>query len=278
MSRRVRPLALLLPALALVAASPASAPPDDLVRQGNSAVARQKFADALKLYERAEERATDPGLVAFNEGVALYQQGDYARAEVQFRLARQDATGRRQVWARYNLASSLIQAAGDREVAKLAEAIGLLEGCLRDDEADERLAANARHNLELAKLLWLQAKARPNPQKDKPPQDDENPKQPPPPKPPPSQQSGGDEGAGPKQGMGERERGQQNGEKPIQADGQPAPGDGTLPVIPDREELVPMSREEAEAHLRQAIERVMQEGRAHRQRSVRVPSGKVRDW
>ena len=70
MTRRVRPLALLLPVLALVAAGPAPAPPDDLVRQGNGAVARQKFADALKLYERAEERATDPGLVAFKIGRA----------------------------------------------------------------------------------------------------------------------------------------------------------------------------------------------------------------
>jgi tetratricopeptide (TPR) repeat protein len=277
MTRRVAPLALLLPALALVGAGPAPVPPDELVRQGNGAVARQKYAEAVKLYEQAEGQATDPGLVAFNEGVAFYQQGDYARAEAQFRLARQDATGRRRVWADYDLAANLIQAAGDRDAAKLAEAIGLLEECLRNDETDERLAANARHNLELAKLLWLQAKARPNPQKDKPP-DEENPQPPPPPKPQPNQQPGGDDGTGGKQGLGQNERGQQDGQKPAQADGQPAPGEGTLPVIPDREELVPMSREEAEAHLRQATERVMQEGRAHRRGSVRVPSGKVRDW
>src|SRR5262245_2940184 len=243
MTRRVAPLALLLPALALVAAGPAPPPPDELVRQGNGAVARQKYADALKLYEQAEGQATDPGLVAFNEGVAFYQQGASARAELQSRLARQDATGRRQVWAGYDLAASLIQAAGDREAAKLAEAIGLLEECLRHDEADERLAANARHNLELAKLLWLQAKARPNPQKDKPTPDDENPK-PPPPSKRPTRQQGGDDGNGGKQGLGQNERGQQDGQKPVQADGQPAPGEGTLPVIPDREELVPMSREE----------------------------------
>ena len=53
---------------------------------------------------------------------------------------------------------------------------------------------------------------------------------------------------------------------------------GTLPVIPDSDELAPMSREDAEAHLRQAVQKVMQEGRAYRQRSVRVPSDKVRDW
>jgi tetratricopeptide (TPR) repeat protein len=276
MTRRVRPLALLLPALVLVAAGPASAPPDELVRQGNGAATRQNYADALKLYERAEERTTDPGLVAFNEGVAFYQQGDYAKAELHFRLARQDATGRRQVWAAYNLAASLMQTAGDRDAGKLAEAIGLLEGCLRQDETDEQLAANARHNLELAKLLWLQAKARPNPHKDRPPEED-NPK--PPPKPESNRQPGDDPGsANPTKGAFGQDRAQDKGQQPTPADGQPAPGEGTLPVIPDREELVPMSREEAEAHLRQAIEKVMQEGRSHRQRSVKVLSGKVRDW
>jgi tetratricopeptide (TPR) repeat protein len=278
MTRRVRPLALLLPALALVAAGPASVPPDELVRQGNGAVGRQKFADALQLYERAEERATDPGLVAFNEGVAFYQQGNYARAEMQFRLARQDAVGRRQVWVDYDLACSLIRAADDRDVAKLAEAIGLLEACLHHDQADERLAANSRHNLELAKLLWLQAKARPNPPKDNPPQEDEDPSKPPPPRPQANRQPGDDDGSGGKSGLGQKERGPQNGEKPTRAEGDPAPGEGTLPVIPDRDELVPMSREEAEAHLRQAIERVLKEARAHGQRPVRRSSGKVRDW
>jgi tetratricopeptide (TPR) repeat protein len=280
MTRRIAPLALLLPALALLGAAPVAAPPDELIRQGNGAVSRQKYADALKLYERAEERATDPGLVAFNEGVALYQQGDYARAELQFRLARQDAVGRRRLWASYNLASSLVQGAGDRDAAKLAEAISLLEACLSHDEIDDHLAASARHNLELAKVLWLQARARPNPQKDKSPQEDEDPKQPPPPKPQSNQQPGGEEGsANSAKGLGGQERLTDKGQQQTGPDGEPAPGEGTLPVIPDREELVPMSREEAEAHLRQAIEAVMKEGRTHRQqRSVKAPSGKVRDW
>jgi hypothetical protein len=277
MTRRVRALALLLPALALVAAGPASAPPDELVRQGNEAVGRKQYAGALVLYDRAEERTTDPGLVAFNEGVALYQQGDYPRAEVHFRLARQDATGRRRLGATYDLACSLVRAAGDRDVAKLAEAVSLFGSCLRDEGADERLAADARHNLELAKLLWLQAKARPD-AKENQPKDDENPRAQPP-KPEPARQPGTDDGSAGSQGNGDRSRATpQPGQEPIKADGQQAPGEGTLPVIPDRDELVPMSREDAEAHLRQAIERVKQEGRTHRQGTMRAPSSKVRDW
>lgn len=280
MTRRLRPLWLLLPALALVAAGPAAAPPDELVRRANDAVGRKQYADALKLYDRAEERTTDPGLVAFNEGVALYQQGDYAQAEAHFRLARQDATGRRQVWAAYNLAASLLQTADERDVAKLAEAVNLFEDCLRREEIDDRLAADARHNLELAKRLWVEAKARPDAKPDTAPKNDDDPK-PQPPKPPDEgKQPGGNDGSAAPKGSGDRAHVKpEDGQEPINADGQQTPGDnGTLPVIPDREELVPMSREEAEAHLRQATERVMREGRSHRQRSVRVPSGKVRDW
>jgi hypothetical protein len=47
------------------------AAPDDLVRQGNAAYARGRFADALDLYTRAEERTTDPGLIAFIKDAAL---------------------------------------------------------------------------------------------------------------------------------------------------------------------------------------------------------------
>ncbi len=277
MTRRVRPLGLLL--LALVAAAPASAPPDELVRRGNDAVGRQQYGEALKLYDRAEERATDPGLVAFDEGVAFYQQGNYAKAEAHFRLALPDAAGRRRVCAAYNLAASLVQVAGDSDAAKLAEAVGLFEECLHGEAADEPLVADARHNLELAKMLWVRAKARPTPHKEKPPQEDENPK-PPPPKPEPAKQPGGEDGsASPTKGSDRGARvTPEEGKEPIKADGQKAPGAGNLPVIPDRDELAPMSREEAEAHLREAVQKVLQEGRAYRQRSQKMPPAKVRDW
>jgi len=277
MMPRVRSLWLLLPVLALIAAGPAASPPDDLIRRGNDAVGRKQYGDALQLYDLAEERATDPGLVAFNAGVALYHQGNYPKAEAHFRLARQDATGPRRAWAAYNLGACLLQTAGANDVARLDEAVHLFQECA---DQDERLAADARHNLELAKLLWLQARARPDPQRDKAPPDEENPGRPPPPKQDPVKQPGGDDGPGsPVKGSAERQHvAAQGGPDPIQTDAQPAPGEGSLPVIPDRDELVPMSREEAEAHLRQAIERVTQEGRAHQRRPPRMSSGKVRDW
>jgi tetratricopeptide (TPR) repeat protein len=277
MKQRIAWILVLLPAL--VSAAPTAISPDDLVRRGNEALAQQQYTEALKLYDRAGERTTDPGLVAFDAGVALYQQGDYARAEGQFRLAYQDAAGRRRPWVDYNLASALIKTAGDRGAAKLAEAVGLLEDCLQQLEPDDPLAADARHNLELARMLWLEARARSDPQKDRPPQEDEDPTKPQPPRPEPVKQPGGDDGSGnPAKGPGQRELGKEQGQQAVGADGQPLPGEGALPTIPDREELVPMSREEAEAHLRQAVERVLNERRAHVQRPATVPSGKVRDW
>jgi tetratricopeptide (TPR) repeat protein len=280
MTRRLQLLGLVLPALALVAAGPASVPPDELVRRANDALGRKQYVDALKLYDRAEERSTDPGLVAFDEGVAFYQKGDYAEAEVHFRLARQDATGRRQIFATYNLAASIVQLPGDADPAKLAEAIRLFEDCLRQDDTDEHLAADARHNLELAKMLWVQAKARPNSQKEKPPDDPDENHKPPQARPEPQPQPGqADASANPSKGTSDRRPvTPDQGTEPIKTDSQQAPGDGNLPVIPDRDELTPMSREEAEAHLRQAIEKVIKEGRSHRKSSQKPPSSKVRDW
>ena len=242
MTRRIRSLWLLLPALALVAAAPPAVPPDELVRQGNAAAGREDYPKALELYEQAEERTTDPGQIAFNEGVVLYRDGKFAQAEMHFRLARQDATGRRQMWAAYDLAASLVQDAGDSDAAKLTEAIGLLEECLRHEEVDEGFAADVRHNLELAKALWVKAKARAVPPNDKPPPDQEDPKQQRP-KPETIQNpDGNDAQPSPTRGPGDRIRVPQgSGEEPIKTEGQPAPGAGNLPVIPDRAELVPMT-------------------------------------
>ncbi len=283
MTRRLKALWLLLPAVTFIAAKPAAEPPDELVRQANEAVGRKQYIDALKLYDRAEERSTDPGLVAFNEGVALYQKGDYAGAEVHFRLALQDAdpADERRPFALYNLAASIVQAPGDGDPAKLAEAVRLFEECLRHDHVSDRLAADARHNLELAKMLWVQAKAKPAPPPAKPPDEQDDPPKQPPPKPQPAPQPGeGSDSASPAKGTAGRTPAQaQPGQEPIKApDGDQAPGDGNLPVIPDRDELAPMSREEAEAHLRQAIDKVMREGRTHRQQRQKPPSSKVRDW
>ena len=75
---------LLLPcAVLVIAATNSDSSPDAVIRRGNEAFARGDYAEALALYQRAEERTSDPGLSAFNQGMARYQlarldpSGDY---------------------------------------------------------------------------------------------------------------------------------------------------------------------------------------------------------
>src|SRR5262249_13606724 len=88
---RIRLLVSLSPCLLVSLLAAAPEPPDDLVRQGNAAFERGEVTGAEGLYGKAEERAVDPGLVAFNKADALYQQEKYREAEVHFRRALGDA-------------------------------------------------------------------------------------------------------------------------------------------------------------------------------------------
>jgi len=79
MQSRIRATTLLLLVVLLLGAAP-DANPDELGRQGNAAFERQDFRAALDFYTRAEERIINPGLVAYNKGVALYKLGDFHAA------------------------------------------------------------------------------------------------------------------------------------------------------------------------------------------------------
>lgn len=133
--------------------------PDELVRAGNAAVARGDYDAAVTQYTAAEERTLDPGLVAFNKANALYLRGQFAEAERYFTrsLDDLDAPTDRRCHALYNRGVCLIRQGG---LSKLRTAIDSLERCLQLNLTDEGLLADARHNLELAKLLWVEARAK----------------------------------------------------------------------------------------------------------------------
>src|SRR5207237_4866152 len=114
----------------------------------------------IDFYSRAEESVTDPGLVAFNKAAALYHLGRYREAELYYRYGRDEATGLRRARLLYSLGNCLLQQAQDRDTRRLKEAMSFYEACMQHEAADASLTADARHNLELARLLWLQAKAR----------------------------------------------------------------------------------------------------------------------
>jgi tetratricopeptide (TPR) repeat protein len=165
-------LATLL-ALVLLSAGPPPSP-DELIRQGNAAVERGEFGDAFLFYQQAEERGSDPGLIAFNKANAYYQLSDYRRAENHYRMALDDAaiSSERRARAVYNLGNCLVQQASERDLRMLRDAIRCYELCL-EAVADAGLKSDAMHNLELAKLLWNKARAKsskpPDPNSDEPP-------------------------------------------------------------------------------------------------------------
>jgi tetratricopeptide (TPR) repeat protein len=265
--------------------------PDQLLRQGNDAFNREDYAAAVDWYTHAEEQTTDPGLVAFDKAAALYRlaeqnqeggrrAGLFREAELHYRRSLEDATGDRRAAALYGLGNALVQQGQALGAQALQEAIGCYRECLRLN-AREPEPADVRHNLELARILWLQAKSSRNKpdsgSEDKPEQQE------PPPKPDPArgQQPGEAEPAGGdvRPGGGEPKPVQlQPGDKPIQTDQRGAPGKGQLPPVPDEDKLVPLPPEDATAHLQRALDRILKERREHQQRSARTPSASVKDW
>jgi Ca-activated chloride channel family protein len=263
-------------AVVLISAAPAS-DSINLVRHGNAAFERGDYPAAVRFYEQAEPLITDPGLVAQNLAAALFRLERYRDAELHYRYCLSDATGPRRARALYDLATCLVQEEQGRNRQLLTEAIGLYQQCLREPEIEESLATDARHNLELAKLLRLQA---PPPKKDREgddPQKSEpkNSSDEPPPTAP--------EQPNPTAGQPELNKGQPQhtspapGDQPIPTDQRQA-GRGNLPPVPDQDKLVPMSPEDAALHLQRATQRILREHRSYQLSSSAGAGRSVKPW
>jgi hypothetical protein len=252
---------------------------EEWIRRGNAAFARADFAAAADFYSRAEEGATDPGLVAFNKAAALYHLGRYREAELHYRYGRDEATGLRRARLLYGLGNSILQQAQDRDARRLKEAMNFYELCLQQEAADGALIADARHNLELARLLWLKAKARkdggePNTSE----QENNNERK--------NQDDAGLQGD-PTRAMMQDERGKAGtlagmpndaGATPAGMEKTPPPGKGNLPTLPDTDDLAPLSAEDAADYLEQAAARIQQERQEHLHQPVPALSSNVKDW
>jgi tetratricopeptide (TPR) repeat protein len=230
---------------------------------------------------QAEERITDPGLVAFNKAAALYRLGRYREAELHYRRCLENAEEPRRARAFYDLGNCLMQQDDGNDSALLRSAIKCFQQCLAREDADADLIANARHNLELAKLLLL--KARPSPIKKHEDEDPEKSSS----SSPRADDKGDDHrptGTNPntansdpaKMGKAEPVTATQ-AEKAVESQQAP-PGRGQLPPVQDQDQLVPLSPEDAAAHLQRAATRIMLERREHHQRSAQTPGRKVMDW
>jgi tetratricopeptide (TPR) repeat protein len=271
-----------LPPLALLLAGAApELSPEELVRQGNAAFDREEFAAAVDFYTKAEERITDPGLTAYNKATALYRLHRFDEAARHYEHCLDEATGARRATLLYDLGDCRLQQSQGTNAERLRHAIDCFAQALRQDGLADQLRDDARHNLELAKLLWLKARqspAKPDGSDQPPPKDppkSPNDKQPPEPK------NSADPGPGtkvdPLVGTGAEPDSVKGQKTPISTDKQ-APGKGPLPPIPDTAERVPMAPEDAATHLQRAAERVLRERRLHQQRSAPAPSRVIPDY
>jgi Ca-activated chloride channel family protein len=251
---------------------------DPLVRQGNAAFAGGDYDAAIQFYDQAERGATDPGLLAFNRAAAFFRLGRFAEAALGYRQCLEDdqAPVPRRTRALYDLGTALLKQSGGASVAPLRQSVGALRACLAQPDMDADLRKDARHNLELAHLLLLRARAA-NPNDDPGEGSDDRPPEPRSNRPRNDPTKKRDEGPPTK---GDAEQGLQQAD-----DGKAAPGDGArdklrggaLQMLPDSDSVQPLPPAEAEDQLARIVERIARERRLHWQQSWR-PAKDARNW
>jgi tetratricopeptide (TPR) repeat protein len=150
-------LLLLIPALAALAAAAPPTAPEDLTRRGNATFVAGDLDRAEVLYAEAAERTGDPGLVSFNKAAVLFQKGEFRAAEVHYArtLDDRDCPADRAARAWFNRGVCLLRRGGSAAIFRTA--IACFERSLDENRPDESLKADTRYNLELAKLLWVEA-------------------------------------------------------------------------------------------------------------------------
>lgn len=261
-------------AAALVGAAPLT-DVDALLRQGTQAFAGGRYQEALELFEAAEEFAPDPGLVAFNKAAALYRLERYAEAALHYERCLEDDSipPTRRAQAYFQMGHAYVHESKGTNRGLLEKALAAYRSCLLMHETPEAMRADARHDLELARLLWLQTLPDPETpprQKDQVPPKNGERKRPPGSKDP---KDGARDVEGNEPDKKELVDGA-NGDTKTQAKKARA---GPLTVLPDRSELVPLSPQETAAHLEANTQRMLQERRHYRRHAVTVADG-VKDW
>ncbi len=280
MQRRLPGWWLLPLALVFVGAAPVLTP-EELVRQGNAAFEREEYAAALDFYTRAEERITDPGLVAYNKAAALYRLNRYDEASRHYESCLDEAAGPRRAAILYDLGNCRLHQSQGTSPERLKHALDCFAQCLRQDGLTDQLCDDARHNLELVKLLWLKARQTPNKPDGGTQPEPKEPAKTPEDKQPTEPRTGTDPTptpkADPRSSTGVEPDSKHGQQTPIPTSKE-APGKGNLPPIPDKAELVPMAPQDAVTHLQRAVDRVLRERREHQKRSAPAPSRIIPDY
>jgi tetratricopeptide (TPR) repeat protein len=279
------PVACLLFLLLSGAAAQSHEGAEELIRRANAAFLRDDLTAADQLYAAAEERTADPGLVAFNKAAVLFQKGEFRDAEQHYARVLDDKAcpPDRAARAWFNRGTCLLRRGGIAPVYR--SAVACFERCLDLNPPDESLRADARHNLELAKLLWVEA----NKKADKPetpnthPPREELPEHLPPPLGGPDQEPGATQPGGTDGPNGQRPTPQPvpapaPGGHPRETDTKAPGANANLQTLKDTDQVQPLSPEDTREYLKRTAARLERE----RQEMLKLLYGPdrpgVRDW
>jgi Ca-activated chloride channel family protein len=270
--RRSNASALVVVALAIFAVSAADPPSvGSLLRQGNEAFAQHDYETALKFFEHAESLTLDPGLVSFNKAAAYFRLGRHKEAIECYRRCLEDDQSSidRRARAHFDLGNALVQYAPDNPLT-LAEAVAAYRACLYQPNLQVKLRDDARHNLELAQLLWLKVR-------EKLPPDTKNPDDPKYPPQPDDKKDGQESYV---------EHKPTKKEKRIESDDLPNPSskpkhtrsDGMSKLLPDDEKVNPLSPEDTLATLAAHARRISQARRLQQNPGRNATTLSTKDW
>jgi hypothetical protein len=258
-------------AVVLLAAADLS---DRELRRGVAALDAGQFEQALVHFALAGERTTDPGLVAFNEGIALYHLGRFREAELRFRWSLSDATGSRQANALYNLGCALVQQSQGRFAEQLQNAVAAWEQSLAIDAIEPEIRRQAEENLALARQLL--ARLRPQ----SPPGGDaaSNPTAHRPPTESIREATNSEARKADSKNARVTADGKADSARPQMTDRPPPPGKGSLPPLADNDALTPLTAGDAQAHLALATARIAAARAAQLKAQATPPATQFPDW
>jgi tetratricopeptide (TPR) repeat protein len=133
---------------------------DDPAAQARAAYERGDYATAVREYQRAAAECPDVGALAVNQAAALYGMEHYNEADGRYQFAESNGNDLRAAQAAYDRGNCALQQAckkdGTPDTELLDQAAAQYRACLeRQTAVDEAgsLFGDARHNLEIIKLL-----------------------------------------------------------------------------------------------------------------------------
>ena len=155
-SAKNRPALAVVAMVLCVASAASAASPRALIEDGNRLVGQNKQKEALAKYAEASVGLPESPIIAYNNGIALFRQEQYAKALEEFRkCARKTRDVKLEARARYNEGNCLYYRGVRRLKDKPSEAIETLRNAVRGYQRTLYLDpgdADAKYNIEVVRL------------------------------------------------------------------------------------------------------------------------------